>query len=101
VPATVQRQVQIYRLFSVSFFGHSRQFCPFSLMRNRMRQRLGVQAQPNGHGSVRGKMTTDKRSIMLTRIGSTISAGEGTLAGDILWLATIAFLFSVVIGIVG
>ena len=38
---------------------------------------------------------------MLTPIGSTISASEGTLAGDILWLATIAFLFSVVIGIVG
>jgi hypothetical protein len=39
--------------------------------------------------------------MMLTRIGSTISASEGTLAGDILWLAAIAFLFSVVIGIVG
>jgi hypothetical protein len=38
---------------------------------------------------------------MLTRIGSTISASEGTLAGDILWFATIAFIFSVVIGIVG
>jgi hypothetical protein len=64
-------------------------------------QRFGFKAQPNGHGSVRGKMTTDKRSMMLTRIGSTISASEGTLAGDILWLATIAFIFSVVIGIVG
>jgi hypothetical protein len=47
-------------------------------------------------------MTTDKRSMMMmTRIGSTISASEGSLAGDILWLATIAFIFSVVIGIVG
>jgi len=46
-------------------------------------------------------MTTDKRSMMLTRIGSTISASEGTLAGDILLFATIAFIFSVVIGIVG
>ena len=64
-------------------------------------QRLSVQAQPNGHGSVRGKMTTDKRSMMLTRIGSTISASEGTLADDILLFATIAFIFSVVIGIVG
>jgi hypothetical protein len=48
-------------------------------------------------------MTTDRRSMMmmLTRIGSTISASEGTLAGDILWLAASAFVFSVVIGIVG
>jgi hypothetical protein len=48
-------------------------------------------------------MTPDRRSIMmmLTRIGSTISASEGTLAGDILWLAASAFVFSVVIGIVG
>jgi hypothetical protein len=48
-------------------------------------------------------MTTDRRSMMmlLTRIGSTISASEGTLAGDILWLGASAFVFSVVIGIVG
>jgi hypothetical protein len=66
-------------------------------------QRFGFQAQPNRHGSVRGKMTTDRRSMMmmLTRIGSTISASEGTLAGDILWFAASAFVFSVVIGIVG
>jgi hypothetical protein len=64
---------------------------------------IGFQPQPNKHGSVRDKikMTNDQRSMMLTRTGSTISASEGTLAGDILWLATIAFLFSVVIGIVG
>jgi hypothetical protein len=37
----------------------------------------------------------------LTRISATISANEGTLVGDILWLATIAFVFSVIIGIVG
>jgi hypothetical protein len=36
--------------------------------------------------------------MMLTRIGSTISASEGTLAGDILWLGASAFVFSVVIG---
>jgi hypothetical protein len=46
-------------------------------------------------------MTTAKRSMMLTRIGPTISASEGTLAGDILWLATIGFVFSLVTGIVG
>jgi hypothetical protein len=39
--------------------------------------------------------------MMLTRIGSTISASEGTLAGDILWFATIAFVFLVVTGVVG
>ena len=36
----------------------------------------------------------------MTRIGSTISASEGTLAGDILWFVTIAFIFLVVTGIV-
>jgi hypothetical protein len=57
--------------------------------------------QPYGHGSVGAKMTTAMRQMMLTRIGSTISASEGTLAGDILWFATIAFVFSLVTGIVG
>jgi hypothetical protein len=92
--------MQICRLSSVSFFGHSQR--SIYAQRN-AHQRLGFQAQPNRHGSVRDKikMTTDKRSMMLTRIGSTISASEGTLAGDILWLAAIAFVFSVVIGIVG
>jgi hypothetical protein len=38
---------------------------------------------------------------MLTKVRSTLSASEGTLAGDILWLATIAFLFAIITGIVG
>ena len=38
---------------------------------------------------------------MLTRVDSMFSASEGTLAGDILWLATIAFLFAIITGIVG
>jgi hypothetical protein len=38
---------------------------------------------------------------MLTRVDSTFSAGEGTLTGDILWLATIAFVFAIITGIVG
>ena len=38
---------------------------------------------------------------MLTRVDSTFSASEGTLAGDILWLATIAVLFAIITGIVG
>jgi hypothetical protein len=86
--------MQICRLSSVSFFGHPQRpvRCPNAPPRS---------GATNGHGSVHGKMTTDKRSMMLTRIGSTISASEGTLAGDILWFATIAFIFSVVIGIVG
>ena len=37
---------------------------------------------------------------MLTRVNSTFSASEGMLAGDILWLATIAFLFAIITGIV-
>jgi hypothetical protein len=66
----------------------------------RLFQCLDSQTQPYGLGSVRTKTTTAKRQMMLTRIGSTISANEGTLAGDILWLATIAFVFSVVTGVV-
>jgi hypothetical protein len=38
---------------------------------------------------------------MLTGVDSTFSASEGTLAGDILWLATIAFVFAIITGIVG
>ena len=38
---------------------------------------------------------------MLIRVDSTISASEGTLAGDIIWLATIAFVFAIITGIVG
>jgi hypothetical protein len=39
--------------------------------------------------------------MMMNRIGSIISSREGTLVGDILWFAAIAFVFSVVIGMVG
>jgi hypothetical protein len=53
------------------------------------------------HGSVRGNMTTGKRSMILTRIGSIISSRQGTLVGDILLFAAIAFVFSVVTGMVG
>jgi hypothetical protein len=38
---------------------------------------------------------------MLTRVDSTISTSEGALAGDILWLATIAFVFAIITGMVG
>jgi hypothetical protein len=35
---------------------------------------------------------------MLTK---AISTSEGPLAGDILWLATIAFVFAIITGMVG
>jgi hypothetical protein len=38
---------------------------------------------------------------MSIRVDSTISASEGTITGDILWLATIAFVFAIVTGMVG
>jgi|GEM_PF-4044442 len=38
---------------------------------------------------------------MSTRVDSTISTSEGTLIGDILWLATIAFVFAIITGMVG
>jgi hypothetical protein len=38
---------------------------------------------------------------MLTRCESTISTREGTLVGDILWIATIAFVFAIITGLVG
>ena len=38
---------------------------------------------------------------MFSRIDPVISASRGTLAGDILWLATIAFVFAVLTGMVG
>jgi len=37
---------------------------------------------------------------MLTRGDSTISASRGKLAGDILWVATIAFVFAIITGMV-
>jgi hypothetical protein len=39
--------------------------------------------------------------MILTRIGSIISSRQGTLVGDILWFGVIAFIFSIVTGIVG
>ena len=35
---------------------------------------------------------------MSTRVDSTFSASEGTLAGDILWLTTIVFVFAIILG---
>jgi hypothetical protein len=37
----------------------------------------------------------------LTRVDWTFSTSEGTLAGDILWLATIAFVFAISTGMAG
>ena len=44
--------------------------------------------------------TSGKRPIMLTRIDPILSASRGTLAGDALWLATIAFIFMILAGVV-
>jgi hypothetical protein len=38
---------------------------------------------------------------MLTRIDRIVSASRGRLVGDILWIATIAYVFAIVTGIVG
>jgi hypothetical protein len=46
-------------------------------------------------------MTTGHEADHVDQVDSTFSASEGTLAGDILWLATIAFLFAIITGIVG
>jgi hypothetical protein len=82
---------------------HQCKRAPMSVTRDgtRIRRLRRRQTQPNEQGSVRAKMTTDKRSIMMTRIGSIISSREGSLVGDILWFAAIAFIFSIVTGIVG
>jgi hypothetical protein len=64
-------------------------------------QRFGSYTKPKGRGSVCRRVQLGERPIMLTRVDSTFSASEGTLAGDILWLATIAFVFAIITGIVG
>ena len=38
---------------------------------------------------------------MFSRIDPIVLAIRGTLAGDVLWLATIAFVFTIVTGIIG
>jgi hypothetical protein len=38
---------------------------------------------------------------MLTKNDPVISASRGTLAGDVLWLATVAFVFAIITGMVG
>ena len=67
----------------------------------RIRRLRLPETQPNEQDSVRAKMPTGKRSPTMTSIGSIISSREGTLVGDILWFAAIAFVSSVVIGMVG
>jgi hypothetical protein len=38
---------------------------------------------------------------MFNRIDPVVSASRGTLAGDVLWLAAIAFVWAVITGFVG
>ena len=42
-----------------------------------------------------------KRPMMVIRIDRLVSGNRGALAGDVLYLATIAFIFAIVLGIVG
>jgi hypothetical protein len=42
-----------------------------------------------------------KKSVtMVSQLDPVISASRGTLVGDILWLATIAFVFAIMTGFV-
>jgi hypothetical protein len=56
--------------------------------------------EPVGFASV-GSGDRQKEAAMFSPTDRTISASRGTLAGDILWLATITFVFAIVIGMVG
>jgi hypothetical protein len=38
---------------------------------------------------------------MLGRIDPAVLTSRGTLAGDLLWLATIAFVFAIITGMLG
>jgi hypothetical protein len=38
---------------------------------------------------------------MFTRVNRLVSGNPGTLAGDVLCLATIVFIFAILLGIVG
>jgi len=51
------------------------------------------------HGAT--KRAALKRPMMVIRIDRLVSGNRGALAGDVLCLATIAFIFAIVLGIVG
>jgi hypothetical protein len=53
-----------------------------------------------GFASV-GSGDRQRGAVMLSSTDRTISASRGTLTGDTLWLATITFVFAIVIGMVG
>jgi hypothetical protein len=38
---------------------------------------------------------------MVNRSESTMSSGGGTLAGDVLWLAVLSFIFAIIGGLLG
>jgi hypothetical protein len=46
-------------------------------------------------------VTTAQKADHVDEVKLTVSANGGTLAGDLLWLATIAFVFAVITGMVG
>jgi hypothetical protein len=63
--------------------------------------RLQRQCKPQIAPMVAARRQPRKRPIMSTTSDAAISASRGTLTGDILWLATIAFVFAVITGMVG
>ena len=57
----------------------------------------------NGRDELRTVLEFLRRGdvLMVTRIDRLVSGNRGALAGDVLCLATIAFIFAIVLGIVG
>ena len=38
---------------------------------------------------------------MYRRIEPLVSAGRGTLAGDLLWLGAVGFILAIIVGVIG
>jgi hypothetical protein len=72
---------------------------------NREFQSVSSAAPELREGTYRASVGSDHRakggSIMFSRIDPTVLAIRGTLAGDLLWLATVAFLFAIITGMLG
>jgi hypothetical protein len=71
-----------------------------------MQHRRSSHKAPTGHqchdrARVRGWRRPRGRPMMSTKKDPVISASRGTLAGDVLWLGTIAFVFAIITGMVG
>jgi len=58
------------------------------------------------HGTIEpfcclGRPYTAQKAIMVASPDRTLSSSHGTLVGDIMWLAVIAFVFAVITGALG